>query len=55
MKWIMTRSLPYTHEFELEGDEATELKLSCRESEIMHKMRLIFGQDVEVELFEKEE
>lgn len=54
MKWIMVRSLPYTHEFELEGDEGTEIKLSCRDSEIMSKMRRIFGPNVEVELFNDE-
>lgn len=53
--WIMVGSLPFTHEFELEGDEAIELKLSCRKSEVIHKMRLIFGRDVEVELFKEEE
>jgi hypothetical protein len=54
MKWIMISSLPYTHEFELEGNDRAVLKLSCRESEIMHNMRLIFGRDVELELFEDE-
>ncbi|MBY3621281.1 hypothetical protein MHB77_30480 [Paenibacillus sp. FSL K6-3166] len=50
MKWILVRSLPYTHEFELDGDDKVELKLSCRESEIMHKLRLTFGRDVEADL-----
>ncbi|MEK4006484.1 hypothetical protein [Paenibacillus sp. FSL H3-0333] len=50
MKWILVRSLPYTHEFELESDDRVELKLSCRESEIMHKLRLTFGRDVEADL-----
>lgn len=54
MKWIMTSSLPYTHEFQLDGDERVELKLTCRESEIIHKMRMIFGKDVQVELFDEE-
>ncbi|MEK8217195.1 hypothetical protein [Paenibacillus sp. FSL L8-0463] len=50
MKWVLVRSLPYTHEFELDGDDRVELKLSCRESEIMHKLRLTFGRDVEADL-----
>lgn len=54
MKWIMIASLPYTHEFELDGDDQVKLTLSCRESDIMHKMRLTFGKDVEVELFDEE-
>jgi hypothetical protein len=54
MKWIMLRSLPYTHEFQLEGDDRVELKLSCRESEIISKMQSVFGSDVEVDLFGEE-
>lgn len=54
MKWVMIRSLPFTHEFELEGNDRAVLKLSCRESEIMHNMRLIFGHNVEVKLFDDE-
>lgn len=54
MKWIMVNSLPFTHEFELESDNRVQLKLSCRESEIMQKMQSAFGKDVEVELFEAE-
>lgn len=50
MKWILVRSLPYTHEFELEGNDRVELKLSCRESEIMHNLRLTFGRDVQADL-----
>jgi hypothetical protein len=50
MKWILVRSLPYTHEFELDDDERVELKLSCRESEIMYKLRVTFGRDVEADL-----
>lgn len=55
MKWVLVASLPYTHEFELEGDDTVELKLSCRESEIMHKLRLTFGSEVEADLSALEE
>ncbi|NOU80606.1 hypothetical protein GC101_17215 [Paenibacillus sp. LMG 31459] len=50
MKWILVNSLPYTHEFELDGDDTVQLKLSCRESDIMHKLRLTFGSDAEADL-----
>jgi hypothetical protein len=50
--WILRRSSLFIHEFELEGEAGIELKLSCRKSEIMQKMRLLFGNDVQVDLAE---
>lgn len=55
MKWIMTSSLPYTHDFELESNTKVELRLTCHEKEIMQVMRSTFGKDVEVELFNENE
>lgn len=54
MKWIMTSSLPYIHEFELEGNTRIEVRLTCHEKEIMNFMRSTFGKDVQVELFKED-
>jgi hypothetical protein len=52
MKWIQCNDLAYTHEFELEGDESTVIKLTGDIEKVKRKLRLIFGSNVEIVTFE---
>jgi len=52
MKWIQCNDLAYTHTFELESDESTTIKIVGDIEKAKHKLRLIFGADVEIVTFE---
>lgn len=52
MKWIQSSDLAYSHEFELEGDEATTIKIIGDIEKVKHKLRALFGPDVEIITFE---
>lgn len=55
MKWIQITDLGLTHEFELEGDESTTIKLHGNTKTVERKLRMIFGVNVEIELFQDED
>lgn len=54
MKWVLVSSLGLTHEFELDSDDMVQLKVVCREPEIMNKLRSAFGDEVQVELIDND-
>mgnify|MGYP005750919343 CR=1 FL=1 len=51
VKWIQTNDLAYTHEFELEGDESTTIKIIGDIEKAKRKLRLLFGSKVEIVTF----
>jgi hypothetical protein len=55
MKWIQCNDTGYTHEFELEGDESTTIKLVGDIEKAKRKLKNIFGSDVKIVTFEDEE
>ncbi|MEF3313125.1 hypothetical protein PV433_29980 [Paenibacillus sp. GYB004] len=53
MKWVQISGLALMHEFKLEGDETTILRVICERSDLTLKMREIFGPNVEIVTFDK--
>lgn len=53
MKWVQVSGLGLAHEFKLEGDETTMLRVICERNDLKLKMREIFGSHVDLVTFTK--